>query len=199
MSICQDADLSFCFPGMAADLGAAYTLGGHVAERRAAAHAALEAEHCNEKQWCFRALCLSRPWARPSCWLDTPRRRSQPRRAQALDLARQHQKRKDQACALHQLGTLLPAAPPPDIAQAQAHYQQALALAEEIGMRPLQAHCHHGLGTLYAQTGQREQARAALSSAIELYRCHGHDLLAAPGRDRAGAGALRHRRRDVEL
>ena len=37
-------------------------------------------------------------------------------------------------------------------------------------MRPLQAHCHLGLGTLYAKTGQWEQARAALSTAIELYR-----------------------------
>ena len=37
-------------------------------------------------------------------------------------------------------------------------------------MRPLQAHCHLGLGTLYAKTGQREQAHAALSTAIELYR-----------------------------
>ena len=37
-------------------------------------------------------------------------------------------------------------------------------------MRPLQAHCHRGLGTLYATTGQREQARAELSTAIELYR-----------------------------
>ena len=37
-------------------------------------------------------------------------------------------------------------------------------------MRPLQAHCHHGLGTLYATTGQREQARAELSIAIELYQ-----------------------------
>ena len=37
-------------------------------------------------------------------------------------------------------------------------------------MRPLQAHCHRGLGTLYATTGQREQARADLSAAIELYR-----------------------------
>ena len=54
--------------------------------------------------------------------------------------------------------------------QAEAHYRQALALAEELGMRPLQAHCHRGLGTLYATTGQREQARTALSTAIELYR-----------------------------
>jgi hypothetical protein len=37
-------------------------------------------------------------------------------------------------------------------------------------MRPLQAHCHRGLGTLYAKTGRQEQARAALATAIELYR-----------------------------
>jgi hypothetical protein len=37
-------------------------------------------------------------------------------------------------------------------------------------MRPLQAHCHRGLGTLYAATGQREQARAALSTAIAMYQ-----------------------------
>jgi Flp pilus assembly protein TadD len=37
-------------------------------------------------------------------------------------------------------------------------------------MRPLQAHCHHGLGTLYNQTGRAALARAALSTAIEMYR-----------------------------
>ena len=37
-------------------------------------------------------------------------------------------------------------------------------------MRPLQAHCHRGLGMLYRQTGQGEHARAALSTAIEMYR-----------------------------
>ena len=37
-------------------------------------------------------------------------------------------------------------------------------------MRPLQAHCHSGLGTLYAATSQREQARTALAAAITLYR-----------------------------
>jgi hypothetical protein len=49
-----------------------------------------------------------------------------------------------------------------------AYYQQALAKA--LGMRPLQAHCHHGLGRLYHQTGRAEQARAALAAAIDLYR-----------------------------
>jgi hypothetical protein len=37
-------------------------------------------------------------------------------------------------------------------------------------MRPLVAHCHLGLGTLYAAAGQREQARVELSTAIEMYR-----------------------------
>jgi hypothetical protein len=36
-------------------------------------------------------------------------------------------------------------------------------------MRPLQAHCHRGLGTLYAATGQLEQARTELGTAIEMY------------------------------
>jgi hypothetical protein len=37
-------------------------------------------------------------------------------------------------------------------------------------MRPLQAHCHRGLGTLYRQTRQAEQARAELTTAIDMYR-----------------------------
>jgi hypothetical protein len=37
-------------------------------------------------------------------------------------------------------------------------------------MRPLQAHCHFGLGTLYTKIGRREQARAELSAVIDLYR-----------------------------
>jgi hypothetical protein len=37
-------------------------------------------------------------------------------------------------------------------------------------MRPLQAHCHRGLGMLYAQLGQREPACTALTAAIDLYR-----------------------------
>jgi len=37
-------------------------------------------------------------------------------------------------------------------------------------MRPLQAHCHLGLGMLYAKIEQREHARAELSTAIALYR-----------------------------
>ena len=89
---------------------------------------------------------------------------------QALELARQQVDRGTQAYALRLLGDIAMHRNPPDNDQAEAYYQQALTLAVELGMRPLQAHCHRGLGTLYRQTGQGEHARAALSTAIELYR-----------------------------
>jgi predicted protein tyrosine phosphatase len=78
--------------------------------------------------------------------------------------------RGNEARALWLLGEIAMRRDPPDVAQAEAHYQQALALADELGMRPLQAHCHHGLGRLYHQTGRAAPARVALSAAIDLYR-----------------------------
>ncbi len=87
-----------------------------------------------------------------------------------LALTREHQERGNQAYALHLLGDIARHCDPPDSEPAEAHYRQALALADELGMRPLQAHCHRGLGTLYAAIGQPEQARAELSAAIVLYR-----------------------------
>jgi tetratricopeptide (TPR) repeat protein len=88
----------------------------------------------------------------------------------ALQLSCEHKERGNQAYALQLLGAIALHDDPPDADAAETHYQQALALAEELGMRPLQAHCHRGLGTLYGQKGRVEQARAELSTAIELYR-----------------------------
>jgi tetratricopeptide (TPR) repeat protein len=88
----------------------------------------------------------------------------------ALALARAHQERGNQAYALRLLGDIAAHREPPERAPAEAHYRQALTLADELGMRPLQAHCHRGLGTLYAATDQREQASSALATAIALYR-----------------------------
>lgn len=59
---------------------------------------------------------------------------------------------------------------PPESDQAEAHYRQALALADELGMRPLQAHCRRSLGKLYATIGRRAEARSELDTAIKLYR-----------------------------
>ena len=86
------------------------------------------------------------------------------------ELSRSHTGHGHQAHACRLLGDVAMRRDPPDVDQAAAHYRQALILAEGAGMRPLQVHCHLGLGTLYARTGQRQQARAALSTAIEMYR-----------------------------
>ena len=88
----------------------------------------------------------------------------------ALTNACQRKMRGWEAWARWLLGEVARHADPPDVAQAEAHYQQALTLATALGMRPLQAHCHLGLGTLSATTGRREQARTALATAIDLYR-----------------------------
>ena len=88
----------------------------------------------------------------------------------ALALVREREERGNEAYALHLLGDITAHRDPPESEQAEAHYRQALALAEELGMRPLMAHCHRGLGTLYATIDQREQARTALSTAIEMYQ-----------------------------
>jgi len=52
----------------------------------------------------------------------------------------------------------------------EAHYRQALALAEPRGMRPLVAHCHLGLGKLYRRTDKRQEAHEHLVTAVTMYR-----------------------------
>jgi class 3 adenylate cyclase/tetratricopeptide (TPR) repeat protein len=90
--------------------------------------------------------------------------------AHALALSHDHKERGFQAWALRLLGEIASQSDPPQIESAEAHYQQALTLADELGMRQLVAHCHLGLGTLYAKIDCLEPARAELSVAIELYR-----------------------------
>jgi tetratricopeptide (TPR) repeat protein len=150
-----------------AGLGYAYALQGRLAEGRALLEEAISE---SISTGALQGLARRVAWLSEVCRLAGRGEEAGQHARQALDLARQHKERANEALALHQLGVVYAHAAPPDVEQAEAHYQQALALAEELGMRPLQAHCHRGLGTLYAQTGRREQARAALTTAIALYR-----------------------------
>jgi tetratricopeptide (TPR) repeat protein len=88
----------------------------------------------------------------------------------AVRLARERGERGHEAWALSLLGDIVSHHDHPDVATAEAHYGAAMALADELGMRPLATHCHRGLGTLYTKIGRREQAHAELSAAIEWYR-----------------------------
>ena len=152
-------------PLIVAGLGYAYTLQGRLAEGRA-----LLEEAVSESISTGARRAVHWAWLSEGCRLMGHGEEAWQHALQALDLARQQKDRGDEALALHQLGIVQAHADPPGAAQAEAHYQQALALADELGMRPLVAHCHRGLGMLYATNGQREPARAELSTAMEMYR-----------------------------
>ncbi len=138
------------FPGRAAALGAAYTLAGRVADAVPLLTKAIE-----------QATAMERVENQAFCSLSLGEAQMQAGRLEeahalaehALALARAHQERGSQAYALRLLGDIAARREPPEVELAEDHYLQALALAEELGMRPLQAHCHLGLGTLYAATG----------------------------------------------
>jgi tetratricopeptide (TPR) repeat protein len=53
---------------------------------------------------------------------------------------------------------------------AEESYRSAMNLAVELGMRPVVAHCHLGLGKLYRRTGKREEAQDRLTTATTMYR-----------------------------
>jgi tetratricopeptide (TPR) repeat protein len=88
----------------------------------------------------------------------------------ALEHAQVHQERGHEAWALRLHGEIAARCEPPRIEPAEDYYRQALALAQELGMRPVVAHCHFGLGALHAWGGRRKQARTGFSTAIKLYR-----------------------------
>jgi tetratricopeptide (TPR) repeat protein len=88
----------------------------------------------------------------------------------ALTLTRERGQRGYEAWTLRLLGEVASHHDPPYVAVAEGHYGQALALADELGMHPLVAHCHLGLGTLYRRTGDHATAREHLTTAATMYR-----------------------------
>jgi len=89
---------------------------------------------------------------------------------EALAGAVERRMRSVEAAARRLLGDVALQAEPPDTALAERHYRDALALATEVGMRPLVAHCHAGLARLYRRTGPRGQAQEHLTIAMTMYR-----------------------------
>jgi tetratricopeptide (TPR) repeat protein len=88
----------------------------------------------------------------------------------ALDLAHRQKERGNEAWVLRLLGEIAAQADPLDVESARAHYSQALTRADELGMRPLVAHCHLGLGKLYRRTGDHAKAGEHLTIATTMYR-----------------------------
>jgi tetratricopeptide (TPR) repeat protein len=167
LALSQTADFLQVFPVFASILSVAYTLAGRTVEALPLLDQMLERVATGNPLF-FHALVLTEL---SETLLLVGRVDEASALAEHLrELSRTHTGRGYQAHASRLLGEVAMRRDSPDINQAATHYHQALALAEELGMRPLQAHCHLGLGTLHTRTGQRPQARTALATAIDLYR-----------------------------
>jgi tetratricopeptide (TPR) repeat protein len=167
LDMAQGASLRLLVPWVTAFLGAAYTLAGRAADILPLLEQAVEQSmamglmlhHALRVAWRGEAYLLAGR-------LDEAYTQAQ----RALEFSQAHQERGHEAYTLRLLGEIATHRAPLQAEAAEASYHQALALAEELGMRPLQAHCNLGLGRLYLKTEQIEQARIALSTAIDLYR-----------------------------
>jgi tetratricopeptide (TPR) repeat protein len=167
LDLAQGAHLRLIVPQVASPLGAAYALAGRTAEALPLLEQAIE-QAVAMRLMMDHALWVA--WLGETYLLAGRLDKAGTQAQCALEFSRTHQERGHEAYALRLLGEVAAHREPPQAAPAEAAYWQALALAEELGMRPLQAHCHLGLGTLYHKLGRAEQARAALSTAIALYR-----------------------------
>jgi class 3 adenylate cyclase/tetratricopeptide (TPR) repeat protein len=90
--------------------------------------------------------------------------------SRALKSSRLHAEQSRQALALYVLGEIALYSDPVDVEKAEDHYRQAMALADGIGMRPLIAHCHLGLGKLYRRSGNLQLAKEHIHNGITMMR-----------------------------
>ena len=109
----------------------------------------------------------------------------------ALETSRTQQERGHEAYALRLLAEIAAHQVPLDVEAAEAAYRLALDLTEQLGMRPLKAQCHLGLGQLGLRADQSELAEAHLSAASAMF----HDMGMSQWLEKAEAGVSRYARR----
>ncbi len=167
VELCRGIPAPNYFDGSAARLGYAYALSGRLPEGVALIEEALAnpaamggvANHPLFLAYLGEAHLLT---GRAGDALEVARR--------ALDLAQRQKERGNEAWVLRLLGEIAAHDDPPDVKSAEDHYRQALARSDELGMRPLVAHCHLGLGKLYRRTGDGAKAEQHLTIARAMYR-----------------------------
>jgi class 3 adenylate cyclase/tetratricopeptide (TPR) repeat protein len=103
--------------------------------------------------------------------------------AKALAAAQERGERGTEAWLLWLVAEIAARESPTDVDTVAVPFFQAFALADALGMRPLVAHCHLGLGKLYRRTGKEDQARERITTATTMYREMGMTYwLEKPGR-----------------
>ena len=167
LAVCRASDLPFRSLRFTAALGYAFAVSGRFTDAlplltQAIAQVASERPRIRYADWLI--------WLAEGCLLAERIDEASREAAHALALARRSKQRGNEAWAVRLLGEIAARRDPPEFEKADAFYREALALAAELCMRPLVAHCHQGLGKLYRRTGKREQAREHLTTAAAMYR-----------------------------
>ena len=165
--LCEALTLAVWLPEIASFLGAAYVLHGRAVEALPLLERAVEltSSRGDKRGHSLRIVNLSEGYVMAGR-VDEAIRLAE----RALQLSRDCKERGNEAWTLRLLGEIASHRQPRAAETAGEHYGQALALAEALGMRPLVAHCHLGLGTLYRRTGKRHEAQEHLTTATTMYR-----------------------------
>ena len=167
LRLCQATDIRILFRLVASGLGSAYALSGRLSEAVPLLKQAVEVAS-SMKVMVSRSLLVG---LLSEAYLLAGRMDDAVELAgRALDLSREQKERGWEAWTLRLLGEIASHRDPPEVGNADDSYRHAMALADELGMRPLLAHCHLGLGKLYRRTGKRQEAQEHLITATTMYR-----------------------------
>ncbi|MFQ5830932.1 MAG: tetratricopeptide repeat protein, partial [Candidatus Methylomirabilia bacterium] len=173
VALSQAASIPGVFPFMATTLGSAYTLSGRLEEALPVLEEAVE-QAASKRIMGGQSLRMAHLG---EALLVAGRENDAVALAgRALDLSREYKERGHEAWALRLLGELASYRRPSDVQGAERHYRLAMELGNELGMRPLVAHCHLGLGRLYRGTGGSERVDSHFATAAAMYREMGMQL-----------------------
>jgi class 3 adenylate cyclase/tetratricopeptide (TPR) repeat protein len=164
VALCQATDIRLLFAYIGACLGMAYAHSGRLTEgvplleRAVATASALKIGlgHSIVLAFCSQAYLLAGRTGDAAASA-----------AHALDLARANKEPAFETRALWALATA--ELQRERVAEAEEHYEEALRLGMRLGIRPLVAHCHHGLATLYRRIGKQPAAQEHMAIATTMY------------------------------
>lgn len=167
LALWSERNLRISSPVTMGFLGYAYALSGRVSEGLSLLQEAEAAGDSLSLHW-FRALQDVHIGETHLVGdrLDEARRYAE----RALAFARERHMRGFEAMALRLLAETALRSAPLQAERAADHYRQARALAEELRMRPLVAHCELGLAKLNQRIGQQQEAREHIATAVTMYR-----------------------------
>jgi tetratricopeptide (TPR) repeat protein len=166
VALCRAANLPGPFPVVAAQLGLAYALSERTAEALPLLSEVAERTASMKLGW------GNSPWV---AWLgeayllaghlgDAGRLAGR-----TLEVSRERRERGQHSWALWLLAEIAARRDPLEAQEAEDRYRDALELGQRLGMRPLVAHCHLGLGKLI-RASDRAKAEEHLRLAATMYR-----------------------------